>query len=451
MESFNAIFKLESKRLINRKTIGLFFFVSLLALYYVQTGINNYKSIIENRDSFQAFEKMRVNQYQNYNQYGTYGFRLLFIPSPLSIFFVNSSVISELTSNVDSGVRLNIYNSFKGKSLFAEKSGGFKDFSGIMLLLGSLLVLYFGYEAMIYKDYSRFMTGFSDHRLLFAAAILARLTLIFLFLLITSWLALILLKLNGIQFSAGHYIYFGYYMGGLFLIQVFFFSLGTIAGSFKSPYLGFVLIIASWFALVFMLPGVVSGITSARADNISSNYHLEMEKLKRLMGFEKKALETVGVTSQDNIDSVQELIERYWNNEFKNIQALEIKLEDEMKRNINDFDLLSLFLPSTFYLAASNEISSKGYENFISFFNYIRNLKGEFVRFCLDHRYYSPESLADTSAELKVEPFIKRNENLFYARSRLPAHVLFGTLLTLLYIVGLLVISYARFRKSLQL
>lgn len=451
MESFKAIFNLEFKRLFNKRSIGLFLLVLLLSLYFVQNGIQNYKNITENQKSFQDFERMRVKQYQNYNQYGTYGFRIFFVPSPLSVFFVNSSTISQLTSNVDSGERLNIYNSFKGKALFTEKAGGFKDFSGIMLLLGSLLVLYFGYEAMLYKDYFRFLSGFSGIGTMFVAAVLSRMLVLVLFFLVSGGLGLMLLKLNGIGLSGTEYLYFMHYLGGLLVMMIFFFCLGTIAGTIRSSFAGFVMVLLSWFVLVFLIPGVVSGITSSRAGNITSNYHLELQKLKRLMGFEKRAFEEVGVTSEENLNSVQRLVESYWHNEFKTIHALEEQLAREMNKNISDFRTLSMLFPSTQYLSASNEISSNGYESFNRFFQYIRSLKASFVRFCLDHRYYSPDSLADTDAELKVEPFIKQNENLFYARSTLPGQLKAGMLLNVIYIFILVIVAYTRFKNSLKL
>jgi ABC-type transport system involved in multi-copper enzyme maturation permease subunit len=231
-------------------------------------------------------------------------------------------------------------------------------------------------------------------------------------------------------------------MGTLVLMLIFFFALGTIAGTFKSRFAGFVLVIVSWFVFVFLIPGVVGAINSQKADNITSDYHLELEKLKRLMDFEKRALEEVGLTGQENIKEERKYIENYWNNEFKQIRALEKKLETEMEKNIRRFQRLSFLFPSTFYLASTNEISSKGYENFVIFFRYIQTLKKDFVRFFINKRYYSNYS--------EVEAFVKENENLFKARSRLPKGFFNGIQLTLLYIVVLFVISYVRFKKSLE-
>ena len=448
MKTFLTTYLVESKRLLKKKTFGLFLFFSFLSLYFVQIGLDNYTNIIENKEEFQDIELLKIKQYINYGQYGGYGFRVLFIPSPLSIYFVNSSTISQLTANVDSGERLNIYNSFKGRTLFADKGGGFKDFSGIMLLLGSMLVLYLGYESFIHRDYLRFMYGFVDYRRLFFSIVLSRVfILVFLFLLNVG-ISLILLEINGIQFSGGEYAHFFTYLVTLVLVLVFFFALGTIAGSFKSGFTGFVMVIISWFVLVFLFPGIVNTTTSKKADNIVSNYKLELQKLKSLMDFEKWAQEELGSTTKDNIDAVRKSVEDFLEKGFPKIHAFEERLRNEMEENIRYFEFLSSLFPSTFYLSAGNEISSKGYENFILFFDYIRELKKKFLRFYVDHRYYS-DDLFD--APKTVESFIKGNENLFHAKSRTPRGFFIGILLTLLYIVGLFIVSYSRFKQSLRL
>jgi len=448
MKIFTATCLLESKRLLNKKTIGLFLFFSLLSLYFVQIGLNNYINIIENKKEFQDIELLKVKQYINYGQYGGYGFRVLFMPSPLSIYFVNSSTISQLTANVDSGERLNIYNSFKGRALFADKVGGFKDFSGIMLLLGSLLVLYLGYESFIHSDYLRFMYGFVDYKRLFFSIVLSRVFILLFLFLLNVGISLMLLEINGIQFSGGEYAHFFTYLVTLVLVLVFFFVLGTIAGSFKSGFAGFVMVIISWFVLVFLFPGIVNTTTSKKADNIVSNYKLELQKLKSLMDFEREALENLGITTKDNMDAVRKSVEDFLEKGFPKIHAFEERLRNEMEENIRYFEFLSSLFPSTFYLSAGNEISSKGYESFILFFDYIRELKKKFARFCVDHRYYLDGMLDKTT---KVESFIKGDENLFYAKNRTPEGFARGVLLTLVYIIGLFIISYFRFKQSLCL
>lgn len=442
------IYALELKKMKNVKLITLFLLFSLLSIYFVQAGIDNYKQAAANKDKFQDIERMKVNQYFTYAQYGAYGFRLLFIPSPLSIFFTNSSVISELTSNVDAGEKLNIYNSFKGRTLFAEKSGGFKDFSGLVLLLGSLLVLYFGYDLMIYKDYLRFMAGVVSPGKLFAAITLSRVSIFILYFFLNTGISILLLRLSGVELSPHEWGRFLIYLGALSLLLIFFFFLGTVAGSFRSRFAGFVVLAASWFALVFLVPGVVGAVTSRKADNITSNYHMELEKLQAMMGFEKRAIAQKGYLSEINKESERELVENYWRNEFKAIQALEKKMEREMKENILHFQTLSSLFPSTFYLSTANEISSKGYVSFIRFFEYVQRLKKRFVRFYLDKRYYSDMSKQQPR---NVASFITADENLFYADSALPPFFFPGVMMLVIYIGGLVALSYWRFRRSLKL
>lgn len=453
MKPAKATFILEAKRLLNRKIVGLLTFFLLLSLYMVQIGINNYRKVTDNVSAFSNFEQLKVKQYVTYGQYGTYGFRILYVPSASSIFFINSSTISQLTSNVDSGERLNIYNSFKGGALFAEKSGGFKDFSGIMLLMGSLLMLYLGYESFIHKDYLRFMAGFTDSRKLFFSVVLSRAMICFIFFLVNAGMSLLLLQLNGIRLNPGELFHLTVYLGVLMILMFFFLILGTIGGSFKSNFTGFVMILISWLALVFLLPGVVSAITSMNAENIVSSNHLELDKLKLIMDVENRIKEKAKdlPPGQEKARVLRQMIDKYWETEFREILAYEKQLQDHMETNIHLFQDLSSLFPSTFYLSASDEISSKGYENFIRFYHHIRALKTDFVRFYFNKRY--PGKTGDglfPAPEKTIEPFIKSSENLFTAMSGLPRGFLKGLLICILYIIVLLYVSFIRFKHSLK-
>lgn len=447
MKTLKTTYFLELQRTLNKRTVGLFFIIALLSLYLVQTGINNFKSGFKNQKTFQDFESLKVKQYVNYNQYGAYGFRIVFLSSPLSIYFVNSSAITELTANIDSGERLNLYNSFKGKGLFLEKTGGFKDFSGIMLLLGSLFILYLGYEAFIYKDYLRFMAGFVDYKRLFFSVVLSRIMLLLFFILFIGGISFLLLKLNGIYLSMDELFHWSSYLGILVLLMLFFFFLGAIAGAFKSNFSGFIMLIFSWFIFVFLIPGGVNSFISQKADNLIPDYQLELEKLKILMDFERYALKKMGVTTEENKGDIKKMMEDYLNSGFKQIQQLEEGLEKEMSKNIHRFQCISACCPSTFYLSVGNELSGKGYENFIGFFKYSRELKMKFVRFYINQRY-STQGPMDGSRG--VSSFIKQNENLFYGQSMVPRTFFMGLVVMGVYIMVLGLLAYLRFLKSME-
>ena len=133
MKTLYTVFLLELRRVFSKRNIIILIIFLLLCLYFVQKGIHNYRTIIDSKEKFLETERLKTDLYISYAVYAAYGFRLLFVPSPLSVLFLNSTVISELSSNVDVGSLLNIYKSYKGRVLFAEQSGGFKDFSGIIL------------------------------------------------------------------------------------------------------------------------------------------------------------------------------------------------------------------------------------------------------------------------------------------------------------------------------
>jgi ABC-type Na+ transport system ATPase subunit NatA len=443
MKTFRAYFAYEFKRFFCRKNTVVFLIFLILSLYFVRDGISQYKHIIENKDRFQEIEKVKVTHYINYTQYGLYGFRLMFIPSPLSVFFTNSSLITELTANIDSADVLKIYNSFKGKNLYADKVGGYKDFAGIILLFGSLLVLYFGYDSFQRRDYMKFLSSISGYKQVFAYIQVSRLLLLMGYLLVVSGLALFMLTLNGLILNQIEFSNLLNYLLVLFLLVIFLFLMGAAAGTIRSRFSGIAAVIVIWFAFVFFIPGTVFQLVSKRADDMTSNYHLELEKMKVVMAFEKKALDEAKryPNMEERKKSERQLVESYWNNEFKKLQAFEKEMHREMMDNFQYFRRLSILFPSTFYLSVSNEISSRGYENYFSFYEYIQKLKAGFVRYYFNKKFYSNYD--------QVESFIKGNENLFSAKSQLPGNFNAGVALTFMYILLLAGGSYLRFKSFL--
>ncbi len=452
MKTSKAIFKLEFTLLSRKKNAILFLCLFVLSLYFVHYGIGTHRTVVKNKAKFQYYEQEKIKKYQHYGQYGTYGMWILFDPSPLSILFINSSTITELTADVDSGERLKLYNSFKGRTLFNEKAGGFNDFSGIMLLLGTLFALYLGYEAFIHSDYLRFAAAFSSHKKLFISIFLTRMLGIILFPIIIMGFSVLLLRLEGIHINSNEFIHLAIFLLVQILVLIFFFTLGTIAGSFKSRFYGFSMLVITWFVLVFLLPMTINSITYRKSVNIEAEYHLEQLKFEILMGVEKKIISKTGLPNEKNMAIIGKLVVEYLEKEFKQLESFEIELENEMKKNIYLYQSLAMLFPSTFYLSSGNEISSKGYENFIDFYSYIRELKPKFVHFIMMKRYFtSPAQLAGEKKRIQVESFIKNDENIFKSGSHLPSFFLYGIFATVFYILGLIMVSYRRFKESLKL
>lgn len=442
MKSFRAVFIIEWKRLIHITPFFLLFFYGI-TLYFVQIGINQYKSILYGKEKFQETEKLKATQYINYNQYGAYGFRVLYLPSSLSVFFTNIGAISELTANVDATERLNIYRQFKGRSLFIERVGDFKDFSGLLMLFGSMLALYIGFHAFLYKDYIRFLISQSHPGVVFWSVMSARIVWLFLFFGGLAAAAILQLKVNHVAISRNDYCCFFLYISVWLLSVLFFLFVGAIAGNMRSRITGIVLLIMFWFLSVYLVPGLVNTLIAHGADRIAKEYKIEFEKLKVLMQLEKRALAQRS-TVTDNLsveESKRHYAESYWNNQFRVIQQMERDLETSMNQNVERYQVYSIFFPSSFYLSTSAEISSQGYRNFIDFYRFLQQTKERFVRYFIDKRYYENNS--------KVVPFVKENSYLYYANGRLPGKFGLGVVLLVLYCLLTLAVSARSFKKAI--
>lgn len=294
IRAFRAFFNLEAKRSWTPRNMIVLSVFLVVALYFMQTGIQQYRDIEKNREEFQEIEALKVRSFQNWEQYGGYGFRLYYIPSVVSIFFDNSNLFTELTAQIDVGEKLNIYNSFKGKSVFTHKPGRRLDFAGIFLLFGNLMALFYGFEGFKDREYLRFLSSMFRHRRVYSYIWLSRVTLMTLFFLFVFGSALILLKINGILgLMGGQWLKLTVFLVAMLMMQVIFFSMGSIAASLESRMKG-VFIFLGWFVLVYLLPVVFNIIMAANSRDMITNYQAEYQKLAALMDFETEVVEKLG-------------------------------------------------------------------------------------------------------------------------------------------------------------
>jgi hypothetical protein len=262
-------------------------------MYFVYTGSQQYSDIESSKEEFKKIERIKVSQLQTYDQYGGHGFGLYFMPSVLSVFFNNTNLFNELSAQVDVGPKLNIYDSFKGKQVFSLKPGRWLDFSGIMLIFGSLMALYYGYDAFRHKEYLKFLASIYGHLGVYRFIWLSRMILLGLYFLFVFFCAILLLKLKGINLTGSQFVHLLIFLLIMLLMLVFFFTLGTIAAT-RSKYkiITFVLI---WFGFAYFLPVFINIVIEGRSRDIASNYKSESDKLKILMGFEGEAAEKASI------------------------------------------------------------------------------------------------------------------------------------------------------------
>lgn len=425
---------LELKRFFRKRNILVFAVLWSLLLLLVQVGVTNYQSSLNSKLTIMEIEKTKVKNYIHYTQYAAYGVRVMLIPTPMSVLFDNSRVFDQLSATIDSSERLNIYNGLKGKNLFPEP-GGFMDFSGLLLLFGSLMALMYGMDIFNRRDYLRYLVDEHGFRKTFSAVILVRSLLLNLLLPAAAAAALLPVWLNGLSLPAGGF--FGVISAPAPVI-IFFLLCGALTGLSPHTSTRITLTAAIFFTAIFLFPWMVNKIARINAAGLSVINHIEIKKLKEITLFEKKFYDSVGAyrsgeKSGDAPPDVQQLIRSYIDNEYKKIVDLESLEKEKIIDKISQYRIIAVLFPTTFYFANAYELGGRGFQAFIDFYNYSRALKDRFFRFYISRKYFQPTN--------DIESFIKQDENVFYSRSYYAYHFLTGLLLLLAYITGLFLLN----------
>jgi hypothetical protein len=433
----------ESKKLFIRRNIIILAVIFILLAFFCWNGISDYKLITANKKPFQEIERNNVSRHIHYTAYGTRGVRLLYISSPLSVIFNRSSVFPGMTAHVDTGEKLEISNSFKGKDLFSY-SGGFMDFSGIMLLISSFVALLYGWDATRKREYLKFISDISGSRKPGFLITLARIILLNLVFWVLSGLSLVWLFFNGINAAN---IFYLVYVLILTLVITFFTSAGALIGSFQYNVAQYITLPFFYFLLVFFIPWqILDGVYMETKENIQSIYYFENESFKYLMDFEKEFHKRFGVwkSGKPAPDDIKAMIESSQKSVYQKMRNLEDKRMASIVKRIRAYQTISALFPTAFYLSSNKELSSKGFQNFVNFYRYTYDMKFNFVDFYLDRKFYRPLPKSG------VEPFIKGNEDLFYGQSHLPQGFILGLVLTIIYIAVLLVTLYRMQTKRIK-
>jgi hypothetical protein len=87
-----------------------------------------------------------------------------------------------------------------------------------------------------------------------------------------------------------------------------------------------------------------------------------------------------------------------------------------------------------------NEVSSRGYNGFMAYYDYIQAVSERFMRFYIDKKFYSNHA--------EIESFIKGEENVFYSEGSLPANFWTGIFVTFIYINLLIIALYVKHKKK---
>lgn len=447
MRTFGPFLFLEFKRLVSKRNIIIFVSFFAICLWLTQMRLLQYREMAQQKEEFLKMEALKVQSFNNYEQYGGYGIRLFFMPCPLSSLFSNSSKFRELTCRIDVGEKLNISTLFKGDKVFFEKES-ILDFSGFILIIGSLLSLFYGYEAYMKIGYIKFLSSIYGYFKTFFMTWLARVIILCSFFSIIFLTMVLWLPINKIHLGWVRLTHLFAFLVVMLLVQIFFFTVGTIASNWRKEWTGFVVVLF-WLLSVYLFPAFLNKIMEYKAKDIDSYYKAEVTKLDALMDFEKESKKELNewidknkknLTRQQIIEKGRELSKKFEKGQFKRIMEVEATTERQMKSQANLMQQLYSLYPTTFYFSMGNEISSRGFKNILTFYKRAIDTKKKFIPFINERKYAFPP--------VPIQSFIDQNENIYTAGCTIPKYSFPGYMFLMGWIFFAWLVSVNSFKKS---
>jgi hypothetical protein len=384
----------------------------------------------------------------------------MFVPSHFSILF-NHSNFELLLSNVNFSFKVDIFSPMKGKKIFSGDSI-FLNFMGISLLFVFYFCLVYGKNATFNTDYLKFLSRFSNSRKAFWFTVIFRLLLVnvaFILAFVINISVLLIDNINLFRLTTLPFFW------GLFLVTTLSFSIGCILGSVRNNFKRNTAFFFIYIISAILLPWLLNLYTQIKANDIKPVFEYDHDNLIIVMLEEEKMIKKHGVLkageqpTEEMIKDARQVIF----NEFKKINENENQLKRIMIGKINEKKFIASLFPVLFYFSICEDISTNGGEGFIDFYTFSQDRKEKFVQFCVDKIYTLPkdkpgnqsnqgnqESQSDQNNLPKVEIFIKNDENLFFAKSKIPRNFWLGSILSVLWIAVCLLVAFRRTLKQIK-
>jgi hypothetical protein len=270
------------------------------------------------------------------------------------------------------------------------------------------------------------------------------------------------------------------FLWGLFLVIFFSFSIGCFLGTVKSNFKRNTAFFVIYVVSVILLALLLNFFTKIDAGDIKPIFDYDIENLAACMSEEEilaKKYPLLPLNKEPSIELKRDARQSVFNQSEKITKNLDL-LKSQLLRKIKTRKFVAALFPTLFYFSICEDASTNSYDCFIDFFTFSEMRKQGFTEFCVDRIYPLPDpaksetagpgqqssgdsqggqgSQGDQPAQPaqpvrpKIESFIKDNEDLFFARSKLPRYFWLGSILSLLWIAGFLVPAYRRTLKELK-
>lgn len=423
--------KLEIVRIFSLKRHIIFFTLfGLMGIFFVFSGILEYKNFLSQKEFFITHEQDKMNLYGSHSHYGAHGFRILYEPSPLSIFFNNSSVFENLYSTVDMRENLEVIRSYKGRNLLLKK-GLFKDVAGMFFLFGSLFMVYMG------------MTSYTSEKYFFKFGnVILRLGI-----LNSVFVILILIGYNfpkafQLGFWAGEGEIFFNFVIYLLLFLIFFYAAGLLIRVLsRSLWVSCIYVFIFWFLSVIVIPEAMIIFLQKKSQLLPATEKYNLKKFEEVMNFEREFQKAVeGIKPREKRDEIyREMIKEFLGTGGVKDSTIEKDINRHIQRVIGEYETLLLAYPTGFYNYLSGEVSGRGYNGYLGLVNYTLSLRHDFIAHYLKARY-------DSNGK-SMAPFFKNDKNIFYGHCFLPQSFPIAIVVILFYTMILFTVSYVVLKR----
>jgi len=425
--------KLEKNRIFCFKRNIIFFTLfGFIGIFFVHSGLQGYKNFLNQKEFFITHEQDKLDLYALHDHYGPYGFRVLYEPSPLSVFFNNSTVFENLCAAVDVTENLDVNRSYKGRNLLRKK-GFFKDPAGIFFYFGSLFMVYMGMTS--YRSEKYF---FKFENVIIRLGILNSVFV----LLIYVWYNFP--KFFKLKFETGDGEAFFYFVIYLLLFLSFFYGAGLLIRVLcKSKPSGYMYVFIFWFLSVAVIPEAMTIYLQKKSQLLPANENYNITKLEEVVNFEREFQKAaMGIKNPEKRDEIYRgMVENFLKTGFVKNSKIEKDINRHIQQVVREYEILLLAYPTGFYNYLSGELSGQGYNGYLGLVNHTLALRRNFIKYYLQNRY-SP-------SDKSIVSFFKEDENIFSAHSFLPHSFPIAIGLILMFTIILFSVSYVVLKRRI--
>lgn len=441
MREFTALCLMWLKGYYCKRQRYILLTVLLTAFICGYTGSSEYNHALTGKKDFQSTESSIAANMLNYTEVSKYGISVRSIPSSNSVFFANPSVTSELHGRTNTVAVLDTQNG-TGEFNVGGDSIVRLSFSRLVFILLTLWAMYMPFAPLRHKEFLKFLAApcslRKTHMSILTAAFVS-ITANFAAAFAASTAGVLA---GGVSLEQLDFARLLPYLAVCLLLLMFFVVLGFIAGTHSSPDRAYKVLFIIWFALIFVVPPIIDTITDNAAGAVPSANSIYDDKQKVINDFEKNVKKNEGKFEENKRAKFGELAEIYRKEHFPKVEALDKGRGDKMAKKITLYDILSGLSITSFYKRVEAEAGSRGYLDYIRFYNYLLKLRRDFLDFWIFRVYHNDPN--------EIVPFVKADENLYFARGGLPSYFVWVFLFNFSILVFILLpVSFRRFRTYL--